>query len=273
MLLGMQFLLVDKVLPYDQKEFSEKVNLVLREVGHQLLIIAGNKTKQIPPIQHKNESTFLLKLESKLYYDTLPYLLNNSLTSYNIDKPYRVMVKDCMQANIILGYTTLAFENKNVPCLGRDAGFSCNVIEVVFEEDDKSGIFPFRLISGGLGFLGMVSFIWLYFFKKDPVITSENEEEVMVIGNLKFDPQNLIIGSSSKSKKLTYRENKLLLAFASQQNQVLTREQLLAEVWGDEGIMVGRSLDVFVSRLRKILALDPSLQIKNIHGVGYRLEV
>lgn len=273
MLLGMQFLLVDKNQPYEQQEFSEKVNLVLREVGHQLLIIAGDKTKQIPPVQNRNEFTFLLKLDSKLYYDTLPYLLNNSLTSYNIDRPYRVMVKDCMQDNIILGYTTWAFENKNVPCLGRDAGSACNLIEVVFEEEDKSGIVPFRLVSGGMGFVGMVFFVWLYFFKKDPVIRSENEEEVMVLGNLKFDPQNLIIESSSKSKKLTYRENKLLLAFASQQNQVLTREQLLAEVWGDEGIIVGRSLDVFVSRLRKILALDPNLQIKNIHGVGYRLEV
>jgi DNA-binding response OmpR family regulator len=72
---------------------------------------------------------------------------------------------------------------------------------------------------------------------------------------------------------LTFRENKLLLYFANHPNQVLEREEILANVWGDEGLIVGRSLDVFVSRLRKILKNDTTLQLKNIHGIGYRLEI
>jgi DNA-binding response OmpR family regulator len=74
-------------------------------------------------------------------------------------------------------------------------------------------------------------------------------------------------------KILTFREAKLLEYFASHPNEVLNREQIQDYVWKDEGVIVGRSLDVFISRLRKILKSDESISIKNIHGVGYKLEV
>ncbi len=56
-------------------------------------------------------------------------------------------------------------------------------------------------------------------------------------------------------------------------NQLLGRDLILQSVWGDEGITVGRSADVFVSRLRKLLQHDPTLRIASVHGVGYRLEI
>jgi len=57
------------------------------------------------------------------------------------------------------------------------------------------------------------------------------------------------------------------------QQQILEREKIVAKVWGEEGVIVGRSLDVFISRLRKILKEDTRLEIKNVHGVGYKLLV
>ncbi|NBP70070.1 MAG: winged helix family transcriptional regulator [Cytophagia bacterium] len=56
-------------------------------------------------------------------------------------------------------------------------------------------------------------------------------------------------------------------------NEPITRDQLLKEGWEDEGVIVGRSLDVFISKLRKKLIKDPKVQITNIHGIGYKLEV
>lgn len=272
MMLSMQFLLIDDKQISNSDQFSEKVNLILREVGHQLLLISGNDKQQIPPVQNKNENTFILKLDAKLNYDTLPYLLNNSLISHNINRPYHVLVKECMEDVIILGYTLQSFENRSIPCLGREMESECNAIEIVFTEN-KAKFGLYRYISGGLGILGVLSFVWLFFLNKRSISNQipKNEEDHLLLGSLKFDHQNLTIGSSVKTKKLTYRESKLLLAFATQPNQVLTREQLLEQVWGDEGILVGRSLDVFVSRLRKIISLDPNLQIKNVHGVGYKL--
>jgi len=72
---------------------------------------------------------------------------------------------------------------------------------------------------------------------------------------------------------LTYREAKLLNLFVLHQNQVLERSFILENVWADEGILVGRSIDMFVSRLRKLLRNDERIQLLAVHGVGYKMEV
>jgi len=83
--------------------------------------------------------------------------------------------------------------------------------------------------------------------------------------------QKLLIQNSSKD--LTYRETKLLQLFCRNQNKLLERDLILKAVWEDEGVLVGRSVDVFVSRLRKLLKEDETVKIVNVHGVGYRFEV
>jgi DNA-binding response OmpR family regulator len=65
----------------------------------------------------------------------------------------------------------------------------------------------------------------------------------------------------------------LLDLFCQNKNQLLPREEILEYVWGDEGVIVGRSVDVFVSRLRKKLKPDDNIKITSVHGVGYRLEI
>jgi DNA-binding response OmpR family regulator len=72
---------------------------------------------------------------------------------------------------------------------------------------------------------------------------------------------------------LTIKEVKLLQIFANNLNQIVDRNQLQKEVWEDEGIIVGRSLDVFISKIRKKLDMDPQVKLTNIHGKGYKLEV
>lgn len=72
---------------------------------------------------------------------------------------------------------------------------------------------------------------------------------------------------------LTYREAKLLHLFVTHANQVLERSTIIEKVWADEGVLVGRSVDMFVSRLRKMLKEDATVQIVAVHGIGYRLEV
>ena len=84
---------------------------------------------------------------------------------------------------------------------------------------------------------------------------------------------NLVLVSEHKTFNLTYREAKLLHLFTNNKNKVLERDFILKSVWEDEGIIVGRSVDVFVSRLRKMLAEDLQVKISAVHGVGYRLEV
>ena len=93
---------------------------------------------------------------------------------------------------------------------------------------------------------------------------------IIKIGVFDFDVDNYLISTTSSNTKLTQRESALLQFFVKNKNLVLKREQILIQLWGSDDYFLGRSLDVFVSRLRKILLEDKSLSIENLHGIGFR---
>ena len=95
----------------------------------------------------------------------------------------------------------------------------------------------------------------------------------ITIGTYTLDIKNLCLHHPEGNKKLTAREAMLLKLFCDHQNHILKRETILKHVWGDDDYFMGRSMDVFISKLRKYLARDPNLQIANYHGVGFRLEI
>ena len=72
---------------------------------------------------------------------------------------------------------------------------------------------------------------------------------------------------------LTDKECKVLALLNRNIGRLRLREELIQEVWTDEGVITGRSLDMFISKLREKLSADPDLRITNIHGKGYRLEI
>lgn len=91
------------------------------------------------------------------------------------------------------------------------------------------------------------------------------------LGNYLFDFDNYTLIFFDQKNKLTQREAELLMLLIEQKNQVLKREIILKKIWGDDDYFLGRSLDVFISRLRKILSNDSNLIIENQHGIGFRL--
>lgn len=93
------------------------------------------------------------------------------------------------------------------------------------------------------------------------------------IGAFTFDHRNLMLSHPEGERKLTRKEGEVLRLLCMQQDQVLPRELLLNMVWGDDTYFLGRSLDVFISRLRKYLKPDPRVSIVNVHGVGFKLQV
>jgi DNA-binding response OmpR family regulator len=105
-------------------------------------------------------------------------------------------------------------------------------------------------------------------FKED-----EKEKGKFQIGLYEFDPSNFELRIGDDKKKLTKKESELLKLLAEHLGQVMEREILANMVWGDDSYFVGRSMDVFITKLRKYLSADPSIAITNVHGVGFRLEV
>lgn len=98
-------------------------------------------------------------------------------------------------------------------------------------------------------------------------------KSVFTVGGYAFDPGNLTLKNSSMEKTLTQKEAEVLKLLYQNRDRVLKREEILKQVWGDDDYFMGRSMDVFISKLRKYLKDDPSIQIVNYHGVGFRLEV
>lgn len=104
-------------------------------------------------------------------------------------------------------------------------------------------------------------------------INIETKSESMVIGEFNFHPENLTLSNNNNSRNLTLKEAELIRYFALNANKVLSRNEILEKVWGSNDYFLGRSLDVFISRLRKYFKPDPNIKITNLHGIGFRFSV
>jgi len=99
------------------------------------------------------------------------------------------------------------------------------------------------------------------------------EKAVYEIGKYQFDINNFILFNENEKISLTQREAELLKLFLDNKNSVLKREQILTSLWGTDDYFMGRSLDVFISRLRKILINEQGISIENLHGIGFRFSI
>ncbi|MCH5597849.1 winged helix-turn-helix domain-containing protein [Niabella ginsengisoli] len=96
---------------------------------------------------------------------------------------------------------------------------------------------------------------------------------MITLGSVLFDPTNRKLIVNGTATDLTGTEARVLLIFAQSPNETIERSRLQKEIWEDEGVIVGRSLDMFISKLRKKLEPDPNIKIVVIRGKGYKLEV
>ncbi len=106
--------------------------------------------------------------------------------------------------------------------------------------------------------------------------SKDKEEEIsdkFEIGDYFFDYTSQIISYKGQQQKLSTKEAELLRLLCLKKNDVLTREEALIKIWHDDNYFTGRSMDVFLSKLRKYLKEDPNVEIVNVHGKGYKLLV
>lgn len=111
------------------------------------------------------------------------------------------------------------------------------------------------------------------FLKRKFVKSKENLPTEFDIGKYAFKYEDLLLRSELGNKRLTQREADVLRILAIHKNEIVKREIILTKIWGEDDYFHGRSLDVFISRLRKYLNEDDHVQIENIHSVGFRLKV
>ena len=109
--------------------------------------------------------------------------------------------------------------------------------------------------------------------KRVNIKVDEKEQTNYLLGIFVFDTENQTIVSNYQVKTLTKKEVQILKILFKYKNQVVSREVILNAVWGQNDYFIGRSLDVFITKLRKYLREDPKILISNIHGVGFKFEI
>jgi DNA-binding response OmpR family regulator len=102
-------------------------------------------------------------------------------------------------------------------------------------------------------------------------VQSETDEIKFYIGKYLFDFTNLTLKTGDEVRRLTFREAEVLKLLCASKNNVVKRETILTAIWGENDYFAGRSLDVFISKLRKYFAGDPAIRIENIPKVGFQL--
>jgi DNA-binding response OmpR family regulator len=102
--------------------------------------------------------------------------------------------------------------------------------------------------------------------------SEEQDKNIFNIGQYEFDYTTFTLRNDTAEKTLTQKEAEVLKLLYLNRERVLKREEILKHVWGDDDYFMGRSMDVFISKLRKYLKDDAAIQIVNYHGVGFRLE-
>ncbi|RXR28342.1 winged helix family transcriptional regulator [Flavobacterium piscinae] len=254
--------------------FSELVKIALRDVGNKLLLANQDSTSLILPVQKVEESKFQLSFERELtiFPDTLVKVVQESFQKANLPSHYQLEVKQCK--DLAVAYSFLqnhSVEKSIVPCSGRTIPQKCYTIEVRFLEKtttSNSKIIWIALISLSL----LSAFMFFPKKKKTKQLDSTNEHFIS-LGKFQFYPEENKLKVKAIEINLSKKEVELLSLFIENPNKIIKREELSKKVWEDHGVFVGRSLDTYISKLRKKLSEDESIKLTNVHGIGYMLEI
>jgi DNA-binding winged helix-turn-helix (wHTH) protein len=263
--------------PKEQNDdFSQDVKIALRDVGHQLLLNNSDSTSLVLPIVEFEPSTYRLSFQKdvSIHPDSLVTVIQKSFETSEMPKHYRVEVIKCADKEVAYSYLVKKQESSSIiPCGGRILPYSCYTITVYFLKKNAASSNT-QIVAFALLLASFVLFA-LYFFKKERSITTSNEnnEHFTSIGSFKFyHEQNKLVKEATEIN-LSKKECELLSIFIERPNQIISREELTKKVWEDNGVFVGRSLDTYISKLRKKLITDDSIKLINVHGVGYKLEI
>jgi hypothetical protein len=263
---------------------ERKTSLALRQIGHDYLAGCGDSTSRIPAVAETADGNLLLRLEQEIDYDTIARIARAVMASYGIRQDYTLALEDCTSGEIFLGSFWNADEGllpgNSAACTGRDQEARCANLSITFHGEARAEVPLGSWLLGGLGVLLLFAGPLTRRSTESP---AEAPVPVSALDSLKkplqltpacsFDATTQLLRVGATEHQLTYREGQLLAYLAARPNEILQRQNIHDAVWGVDGIITGRSLDVFVSRLRKKLAVDEGLEIKTVHGVGYQFLV
>jgi hypothetical protein len=263
----------------DDFDLSKEM-VVMRNIAHHVLQYTGDSTSAIAPVNRISANEYQVTFASSFSFkpDSLVKIIDHILATGGLPSDYIVNVVEAKSNQVVYGYAVLGVAHNNiVPCLGRDEPDRQYRIDVKFPAEKNSSN---TLVMAGIGLLGIgVTLLGVQRRRKSapaplaPAKTGQLAPEPASIGKYSFYPERQMLSFGEEEQQLTQKELKILSIFAAEPNVIIDRNRIQKEVWEDEGVIVGRSLDMFISKLRKKLENDPNVKLVNIHGRGYKLEI
>ena len=248
--------------------------VLLRRIGHEILLQSGDSTSRVLPIKKIAENEYQISFEKEFAFQT-DSLVNTTkrllVKDYHVSD-YIVNVINCDNSSVAYGYAISKNKKEDIlACVGRKQPIACYKINIKFKPSDVVTA-NYRYYLVGLAFLLLIGFIF-WKLKPKKQLSKIDNNKLFTFGSVVFDAQKRQLEINKETTDLTATETRLLLIFASSPNETIERSRLQKEIWEDEGVIVGRSLDMFISKLRKKLELDPNINIVAVRGKGYKLEV
>jgi DNA-binding winged helix-turn-helix (wHTH) protein len=277
-----------------QDKTEAQIEVGLRTIGHQILLWVGDSTSRVLPIE-KEKDGYLIKPDTRFAFEpgALVAEIDKVVQQTELASHYVVQVRQCSSDEVVHAYEYDPSKREILPCKGRALPEDCYYIffQILKAPHPLASLDNFVIEPGQGGknekqggswilpsilavlFLGLI-FWTLYFWKKrnsNPKPETILPSNTVSIGSFQFNPGTLLLSRNNETTELSGKEADLLMLLHASTNSTLERDDILKKVWGDEGDYVGRTLDVFISKLRKKLEADPDLKIVNVRGVGYRL--
>jgi hypothetical protein len=249
----------------------------MRMIGHEVLLKLGDSTSLVLPIEQRSNQ-YQIKFFSQFSFDpeVLASVVDSIMLENGIAQHYLVESFDCSVTMAVHSYEVIAGKNM-IPCAGRIYPQGCYWIQItlldtqfVEQEDfgpkEEGKIWLILVLATAIAVI--LSFLLIRNTKN---LKIKEHPHLQSIGQFLFDKKNQELTLNDERIELTDKEAHLLEILYSSANETVEREAILLAVWEDDGDYVGRTLDVFVSKLRKKLELDSSIKIVSVRGIGYKL--
>lgn len=263
------------------------IEVSLRMIGHQVLLSSNDSTSRVLPIIKENDR-YRIQFESDFEFkpEDLVATVDRVVKETGMANSYIVEVEQCETGELVYSFKVDDLDKSDIiPCKGRIQPKSCysllfTLIETRLADTALLAVTPDStnvlaaetsqfsyIIMLVLFALIVMGFFFMWKRRKRTTI----DPNMIPLGTYHFDKRNTELLIEHQRIDLTSKEADLLLLLYNAVNTTVEREVILNMVWGDEGDYVGRTLDVFISKLRKKLEFDSKVKIVNIRGVGYKL--
>lgn len=249
--------------------------LLLRRIGHEILLRSGDSSSLVLPINKIARNEYQISFEKPFSFqpDSLVHLTRDLMAGDPHTQHYVVTVVNCSTGRTVYGYAISKNKKDDIiSCLGRTQPKACYKINIQLK---PAAIIKtkYMILGGTLLFVSLIGFSVLKRQKTGSTFPERQDTGMFSLGSLLFYPETRQLVINGKTTDLTRTETRVLKIFALSPNTLIERNRLQKEIWEDEGVIVGRSLDMFISKLRKKLQVDPALNITGIRGKGYKLEI